>query len=341
VDSTGHVKIVDFGNSVPLLHPADDSTWPTTDEEEGEPYNYPHQSILPSGSLNYMAPELLHLRTGGRHTDWWACGVIAYELLTGRSPWSSLTDRVIMCQDICARQPNFSLIEDEEARNFISSLMQKSPVDRLGTNEDTQVAEHPFFEDVDWVQTDNLEGRVAFTFDRVEATTSPSTSSSSSSAFNDMEAQSRNTALNEFYKLMNTTSPGYGGMIGSIQPRNTNNNNNDSRDDDHRDDTIVATTTVAVVANAAGAATTRSSSSSPPTAIHSSQDQIHQEQQQQRDDNDDYDDGDDDERNRQDNLLNDESGLLLAYQHPHLGILSIDAISFILPTMNENEDDDE
>ena len=48
-----------------------------------------------TGSLIYMAPELLEHCLGGRHTDWWALGVLSHELITGRVPWSSLTNKKV------------------------------------------------------------------------------------------------------------------------------------------------------------------------------------------------------------------------------------------------------
>lgn len=80
LDSKGHVKIIDFGHST-LLDPA----LITNDENVSQP-------MLPRGSLMYMPPELIKDRIGGRFTDWWAYGVVATELLTGRSPWPSMEE---------------------------------------------------------------------------------------------------------------------------------------------------------------------------------------------------------------------------------------------------------
>jgi len=81
IDSNGHVKIVDFGLATRL------------EASQVQPMS----SV---GSLIYMAPELLFKKTGGRHTDWWAYGVLAHELLTGHSPWSSVNDTKIIKKEI-------------------------------------------------------------------------------------------------------------------------------------------------------------------------------------------------------------------------------------------------
>jgi serine/threonine protein kinase len=50
LDARGHVKLVDFGLACAL-----------TAEEA---------PMSPTGSLIYMAPEMLRDAVGGRHTDW-------------------------------------------------------------------------------------------------------------------------------------------------------------------------------------------------------------------------------------------------------------------------------
>ena len=75
VERSGHIKIIDFGLAMKI-----------TDAAE-------HMPAV--GSLISMAPEALRDEKGGRHTDWWAVGVLAFELLTGVTPWSSLDDRRI------------------------------------------------------------------------------------------------------------------------------------------------------------------------------------------------------------------------------------------------------
>ena len=51
LDAAGHAKLIDFGLARDV---------PTLDEP-----------LSPTGSLIYMAPELLTKSMGGRHTDWY------------------------------------------------------------------------------------------------------------------------------------------------------------------------------------------------------------------------------------------------------------------------------
>jgi serine/threonine protein kinase len=50
LDSRGHVKLVDFGLCCELKGP--------------------DERVSPTGSLIYMAPEMIRDHRGGRHTDW-------------------------------------------------------------------------------------------------------------------------------------------------------------------------------------------------------------------------------------------------------------------------------
>lgn len=116
----GHVRLVDFG----LCREINSTVEP----------------LSPTGSLAYMTPELLTTHTGGRHTDWWAMGVVAYELMTGRSPWSSSTDSKIMRREIKSMEriqtPKFM---SPRASSFIKALMEPEYTDRLGTNDSKEV----------------------------------------------------------------------------------------------------------------------------------------------------------------------------------------------------------
>jgi len=91
--ASGHLKILDFGLAA-LVAPSGDSVLTTTAADAG----------TISGTLPYMAPEQLQ---GGRpdaRTDIYAAGVVLYEMLSGRRPFSNTTPAAIM-GDILYREP--------------------------------------------------------------------------------------------------------------------------------------------------------------------------------------------------------------------------------------------
>ena len=134
LDGRGHVKLIDFGLAVELS------------KRDNEP-------MSPTGSLIYMSPEMLRDSTGGRHTDWWAVGVLAHELMTGRTPWSSLTDKKIIRKEIRTMNVAPPRRLSPQAGKLICSLLRQEHRARLGTKSDGEVFAASFFAAVDWAAT--------------------------------------------------------------------------------------------------------------------------------------------------------------------------------------------
>lgn len=142
LDSSGHVKVVDFGLAC---------------EVQGE-----ECPMSPMGSLIYMAPELLVERVGGRHTDWWAVGILAYELMTGCSPWSSILDKKVIKREIQGTRVMPSSRMSNNAGKFISSLLVHDRKKRLGSKSPSELRNSPFFNSIDWDATEKLQAPPAF-----------------------------------------------------------------------------------------------------------------------------------------------------------------------------------
>jgi len=137
-DHNGHVKLVDFGLATPF-------------EEEPMP-------MALGGSLPYISPELMRDRTGGRHTDWWAYGILAYELLTTYTPWSSLEDNRIIKHDIQFREIPFPCdMLSPRAIQFLQGLLQRDYRRRLCTKSEHEFKAAAFFEDIDWEGTAQMK----------------------------------------------------------------------------------------------------------------------------------------------------------------------------------------
>eukprot|EP00615_Pteridomonas_danica_P019706 CAMPEP_0114379138 /NCGR_PEP_ID=MMETSP0102-20121206/2055_1 /TAXON_ID=38822 ORGANISM="Pteridomonas danica, Strain PT" /NCGR_SAMPLE_ID=MMETSP0102 /ASSEMBLY_ACC=CAM_ASM_000212 /LENGTH=573 /DNA_ID=CAMNT_0001534131 /DNA_START=9 /DNA_END=1728 /DNA_ORIENTATION=- len=136
LDGAGHAKIIDFGLAKEI---------PSSRRGEKCLKELP---LSVSGSLIYMAPELIKEGLGGYHTDWWAFGVLAHELLTGRTPWSSLTNKKIIQKEISGMRVAPPAGISPSAGMFICSLLHQNPELRLGTN--SSVRSSSFFATVDW-----------------------------------------------------------------------------------------------------------------------------------------------------------------------------------------------
>jgi len=144
LDSRGHVVLIDLGLTRPIAPRARGATvGPLGGVDEEQP-------LSPMGSLAYMAPELLSSQVGGRCTDWWALGILAYELMTGQTPWASGADKRALKKEIMATKVMPHRRLSPAAGMFICALLKRDPRERLGCEGDAQVKRHEFFKPVDW-----------------------------------------------------------------------------------------------------------------------------------------------------------------------------------------------
>ncbi|XP_031747358.1 serine/threonine-protein kinase N2-like isoform X2 [Xenopus tropicalis] len=132
MDKDGYLKIADFGLG-----------------KTGIGYGDRTNSMV--GSPAYMAPEVVGKKEYTRAVDWWALGVITYEMLLGKRPFDGHNNSCL-CEYIEEAEPHFPESLEPVAVSFISELLNKNPEERLGSTEGdaADVAEHPFFNNIVW-----------------------------------------------------------------------------------------------------------------------------------------------------------------------------------------------
>jgi len=92
------------------------------------------------GTPDYLAPEILSDSGHGFPVDWWAIGILTYEMIVGCPPFFTQSNNYEkMYQMIKKRAVHFpdperyKIYMSEECKDFISKLLEKDPNNRLGT----------------------------------------------------------------------------------------------------------------------------------------------------------------------------------------------------------------
>ncbi|CAM9570413.1 unnamed protein product, partial [Choristocarpus tenellus] len=106
------------------------------------------------GTADFMAPEMV---TGdhkqGTAMDWWALGVMLYELMLGTLPFSRLVGDEATFASIVNSKLTFPSGHplSPDVLDFIKQLLHKDPSQRLGERNGVgEIRRHPFFSNVHW-----------------------------------------------------------------------------------------------------------------------------------------------------------------------------------------------
>lgn len=132
-DYKGYLRITDFGIANTLTNNA---------------------KIESSGTPGYMSPEAMLRKAQGFETDYFALGVIAYECMLGKRPYSG-KDRKEVKENILSKQVQLKKNDvpagwSLESVDFINKLLKRNPKERLGINGPLEVKNHAWLVDVEW-----------------------------------------------------------------------------------------------------------------------------------------------------------------------------------------------
>ncbi|XP_072980921.1 phototropin-2-like [Typha angustifolia] len=104
------------------------------------------------GTEEYIAPEII---TGEGHScaiDWWALGILLYEMLYGRTPFRG-KNRQKTFSNIMHKELTFpsSIPVSLAAKQLIHGLLHRDPANRLGSKMGANaIKQHPFFFEINW-----------------------------------------------------------------------------------------------------------------------------------------------------------------------------------------------
>ena len=107
-----------------------------------------------SGTIGYLAPEVLCNVNHNFSIDYYAVGIITYELMYGHRPYLGKTKHEVK-QLILTRQAEIDYDDlpngfSNETADFINRLIQRKPKNRLGKDSINEVICHPWFNNFDW-----------------------------------------------------------------------------------------------------------------------------------------------------------------------------------------------
>ena len=131
INSDGHILITDFGLCKEDLDMQDTTT-------------------TFCGTPEYLAPEILRNEPHGFPVDWWALGIVIYEMLSGLPPFYTEA-RQVMYERTLYEQVYYPPYFSEEAKSLIAGLLHREPSLRMGSETDVEeLKAHPWFANIDW-----------------------------------------------------------------------------------------------------------------------------------------------------------------------------------------------
>lgn len=129
LDHRGYLRIADFG----FAKIVPDRTWTLC------------------GTPEYLAPEIIQSAGHGKAVDWWACGILCYEMLVGYPPFFDdnpfgIYDKILKGKVYWPKEL------DRGSKELIQEFLQPDRSRRLGNlgGGVEDVLLHPWFRGVDW-----------------------------------------------------------------------------------------------------------------------------------------------------------------------------------------------
>jgi protein kinase A len=129
IDSHGNIKITDFGFAkyVPGI------TWTLC------------------GTPDYLAPEIIQSKGYGKAVDWYALGVLIFEMLAGYPPFYD-EDHFKLYEKILAGKIKWPTHFDAAAKDLLKRLLTSDLSKRYGNlkNGSSDIKKHKWFTGMDW-----------------------------------------------------------------------------------------------------------------------------------------------------------------------------------------------
>nr|AML77135.1 putative LOV domain-containing protein [Daphniphyllum macropodum] len=160
LQSDGHVSLTDFDLSC-LTSCKPQLLIPNTNEKKkkqkgqqapmfmAEPMRASNSFV---GTEEYIAPEIITAAGHSSAVDWWALGILLYEMLYGYTPFRGKTRQKTFA-NILHKDLKFprSIQVSLHAKQLMYQLLHRDPKNRLASREGAnEIKRHPFFRGINW-----------------------------------------------------------------------------------------------------------------------------------------------------------------------------------------------
>ena len=133
IDEKGYLAITDFGIAR---------------------FKHKNNSNEKSGTPGYMAPEVMFVQNHTFAVDYYALGVIGYELIFGKRPYVNI-ERKALKQEIFSKEVQIKQYQlpdnlSNECMDFINKLIKRKQTERLGFEGIKTIFNHPWLSDINF-----------------------------------------------------------------------------------------------------------------------------------------------------------------------------------------------
>ncbi|XP_066450742.1 protein kinase C delta type-like [Eleutherodactylus coqui] len=129
LDRSGHIRLIDLGLA-----------------QDGVTSSNKISGV--TGTLQFMAPEVLLEEDYDTAVDWWSLGIVVSWMAAGQSPFYYGSIRRKVIKAITRKEPKFPPWLDADVKHLLERLLRKKPEERLGVYRN--IRGHQFFDTIDW-----------------------------------------------------------------------------------------------------------------------------------------------------------------------------------------------